>query len=187
LKLLLRVKTSWSNSPSPSTINNYFSLLLFSPPLTSTMMTTIVIKLQLWKELLHYLMEPMWENMGTNSCSNLKVVIGGMMVIDSTIMKTCMSSFSKSPFGFWLNVKICHPHKHAFLQILLMHVYMKWLDPISDYGQSCPIQQTRMQIWIAWIFHASICNSIKGAILIDHFCFKHNISNYKIQIIHHNN
>jgi hypothetical protein len=184
LKLLPRVKTSWSNSPTPFTINNYFSLLLFPPPLTPTMMTTIVVEFQLWKKLLNYLMESMWENMGTNSSSNLKAMIGDMMVIDSTIMTTCMSSFSNP---LWFNVKICHPHKHAFLQILLMHVYMRWFEPESDYGQSCPIQQSTMQICIAWIFHASICNSIKGAILIVHFCFKHNISNNKIQIIHHNN
>jgi hypothetical protein len=41
-------------------------------------------------------MESMWENMGTNSSSNLKAMIGDMMVIDSTIMTTCMSSFSNA-------------------------------------------------------------------------------------------
>jgi hypothetical protein len=83
--------------------------------------------------------------------------------------------FFKSPFGPWLNVKICHPHKHSFLQILFMHVYMRWFDPESDCGQSCHVQQITMQICIAWIFHASICNSIKGAIPIENLCFKHNI------------
>jgi hypothetical protein len=42
LKLLLRIKMSCSNSPSPFTINNCLSPLLSLPPLTPTMMTTMV-------------------------------------------------------------------------------------------------------------------------------------------------
>jgi len=42
LKLLPKAKAFWSNSPFPSTINNCFSPSLFPPPLTPTMMTTIV-------------------------------------------------------------------------------------------------------------------------------------------------
>ncbi len=42
LKLLPKVRISWSNSLSPSVINNYFSPLLFPPPFTSTMMIAII-------------------------------------------------------------------------------------------------------------------------------------------------
>jgi len=61
LKWLLKAKTSWSNSPFPSRINNYFSPLLFPPPLTPTMMTFIIVKLRFWKKLLTFLMESMWK------------------------------------------------------------------------------------------------------------------------------
>jgi hypothetical protein len=42
LKWLPKAKTSWSNSPFPFAINNYFSPLLFPFPLTPTMMTFII-------------------------------------------------------------------------------------------------------------------------------------------------
>jgi hypothetical protein len=45
LKSLPRTKTSQSNSPSPSTINNCFSPLFFPFPLTPTMMIIIIAKL----------------------------------------------------------------------------------------------------------------------------------------------
>ncbi len=76
---------------------------------------------------------------------------------------------------------------HAFLEMLLMHFYIRQFHPQSDCGQSCPIQQITMQICIIWIFHAHICNLIKFAIPIEHFCLKCNLSNSEIQIIHHNN
>ncbi len=44
---------------------------------------------------LNFLMEPMWKNMGTSSGWNAK--IDDIMVIDSIVMTTCMSPFSK-PF-----------------------------------------------------------------------------------------
>ncbi len=92
MKLLLKTKTSWSNSPFTFAINNFFSALLFHVPLTPTMMVTIVKELQFWRKLLNYLMESMWKNIGNNS--GLKWVIDDTMVIDSTIMTTCMSPFS---------------------------------------------------------------------------------------------
>jgi hypothetical protein len=46
------------------------------------------------------------------------------MVVDSIVMTTCISLF-KTPFGLWLNAKIFHLHKHAFLQMLFMHIYMR--------------------------------------------------------------
>ncbi len=74
-------------------------------------------------------------------------------------------TFLKTPFELWFNAKIFHFHKHAFLQMLLMHINIRWFHPQSDCGQNCPIEQIIMQICIAWIFHAPICNSIKGVIL----------------------
>jgi hypothetical protein len=55
---------------------------------------------------------------------------------------------------------------------------MRWFHLKSDCHQRCVVQQITMQICIACIFHAFICNSIKDPIFI---------SNSKMQIIHHNN
>ncbi len=97
-EIIVNKKTSWSNSPLTFAINNYFSPLLFHAPLTPTMMITIVKKLQFWKKLLNSLMESMWKNMGTNL--GLEWVIDDTMVVDSTIMTTCMSSFSNPLLEF---------------------------------------------------------------------------------------
>ncbi len=77
---------------------------------------------------------------------------------------TLFKTFKK----LWPNAKKFYPHKHVFLQMLLMNFYIRWFHPQSDCGQNCLIQQITMQICIAWIFHALICNSIKGAIPIQH-------------------
>jgi hypothetical protein len=58
-------------------------------------------------------MESMWKNMGTNSSWN--VGINDTMVVDSIVMTTCMSPFSKSLLDFDSMQKKFHPHKHAFL------------------------------------------------------------------------
>ncbi len=58
LKLLPESITSWSNSPSPFVINNYFFPLQFPFPFRPTMTIAIVAKLQFWK-LLNSLMESM--------------------------------------------------------------------------------------------------------------------------------
>jgi hypothetical protein len=31
-------------------------------------------------------------------------------------------------------------HKHVFLQMLFMYIYIRWFHPQSDCGQSYPIQ-----------------------------------------------
>ncbi len=80
----------------------------------------------------------------------------------------------KTSFRLWFNAKKFHLHKHAFLQMLLMHFYIMWFHPQSDYDQSYLVQKITMQICIAWIFHDPICNLIKGAIPIKHLCFKCN-------------
>jgi hypothetical protein len=51
-------------------------------------------------------------------------MIGEMMVINSIVMTTCMSIFS-NPLLDFDNVKICDLHKHTFLQILFILVYMR--------------------------------------------------------------
>jgi hypothetical protein len=122
--------------------------------------------------------------MGTNSGWNAR--INDTLVINSIII-TCISPFSKPILDFDSMSKYFHLHKHAFSQMLLMHFYMRRFHSQGDCGQSCPVQQIIMQMCIVWIFHVCICNLIKGAKLIEHFCFKCNISNSKIQIIHDNN
>jgi hypothetical protein len=61
--------------------------------------------------------------MGTNLGSNLKETIGEMMVIDSTIMTTCMSSFSNhlldldsmSKFATLTNTHFCKYYSCMFI------------------------------------------------------------------------
>jgi hypothetical protein len=95
LKLLPKAKTSWSDSYFPSVINSYFSFLLSPTPLTPTMMIEMVTYLQLWIELLNYLLESMWKNIIINLGWNAG--IDNTMVVNSIMMTTCMSPFSK-PF-----------------------------------------------------------------------------------------
>jgi len=81
LELLTKSKTSWSNSPSPSVINNYFSPLLFPFPFTPTIMIAIVAKLQLLKNTFEFSNGIHVKSMGTNS--SLKTVMVDTMVVDS--------------------------------------------------------------------------------------------------------
>ncbi len=98
LKLLPRVRTSRSNSPFPSIINNFFSPLLSPTPLTLITMIVMVANLQLWIELLNFLMESMWNNMGINIGWNAKNY--DIMIVNSILMTTCMSPFSKPLLEF---------------------------------------------------------------------------------------
>jgi hypothetical protein len=133
LKLLLRARTSWSNSHFPFTINNCFSPLLYLPLLTPTMMRTIVIKLWLWRELLNYLMESLWKNIEINSGS--KAMIGDTMIVNSIIMITCMSHFtnhlldlnSMSKNLTFKNILFCKYYSCIF-------IYMRRFDLENDFG-----------------------------------------------------
>jgi hypothetical protein len=104
----------------------------------------------------------MWKNMGPNSDWN--VGIDDTMVVDIIVMTTCMSPFLKPLLDFDSMPKKFHPHKHAFLQMLFVHFYMRRFHFQSDCGQTYPIQQIIIQICITCIFHDPICNLIKGAI-----------------------
>ncbi len=84
LKLLPRRRTFWSNLPFPSTINNFLSPLLSPLPLTPTMMITMVIEFQLWRELMNFLMESMRKNMGINLRPTK--MIDDRMVVNSIII-----------------------------------------------------------------------------------------------------
>ncbi len=57
LKLLPRAIMTWSNSPSPFAINNFFSRLLSPIPFTLMTTTIMVTNLRLWIKLLNSLME----------------------------------------------------------------------------------------------------------------------------------
>ncbi len=171
LKLVPKARTSWSNSHFPFTINNCFSPLLFLP-LTPTMMTTIVVELRLWRELLNYLMESLWKNIETNLGS--KAMIGDTMITNSIVMITCMSHFTNHLLD------LDSMSKFSTFKIIFFanttHAYLyEVIGPWKYCGLNCPIQQITMQICIAWILHAFICNLIKSAIHIEHLCFKHNI------------
>ncbi len=184
LKLLRREITSWSNSPSPISINNYFSPLLFPPPFTPTMMIAIITKLQLWKKLLNSLMESMWKNMETHFGS--KIVISDIMVIDSIVMTTCMSPFSKPLLDFDSMPKFSTFTNMSFC------IYYSYISIWSDLTLRLIVVRATMFNksqckCINWIFHAFICNSIKSAMPIERFRFKRNIFNSKIQIINCNN
>ncbi len=65
----------------------------------------------------------MWKTMGTNLSWN--VGINDTMVVNSIVMKTCMSPFSKPLLDFDLMPKKFTFTNMHFLCKLLMHIYMK--------------------------------------------------------------
>jgi hypothetical protein len=77
----------------------------------------------------------MWKNIEINS--NWNAGIDDTMVIDSIVMTTCMSPFSKPLLDFDSMPKKFHLYKHAFLQMLFMHFYIRRFHLQSDYGQNC--------------------------------------------------
>jgi hypothetical protein len=74
------------------------------------------------------------KNMRINLGWNSK--INNTTVIDSKVMTTCMSPFSKPLLDFGLMPKKIIVTKNALLQMLLMHLYMMQFQPQSDCGQS---------------------------------------------------
>jgi hypothetical protein len=52
-------------------------------------------------------------------------IIYDTMVVDSIVMTTCMSPFSKPLSNFDSMQKKSTQNKHAFLQMLLMHFYIR--------------------------------------------------------------
>ncbi len=126
----------------------------------------------------------MWKNMRTNLGS--KTTIDDTMVVDSTIMTTCMSSFSNPLLDF--------DSMLVFLTFTNMF-FFKYCSCISIWGNltlkviviKVALSNKSQYKYAACIFHVSICNSIRGAIPIEHLCFKCNNFNSKIQITHCNN
>jgi hypothetical protein len=62
-------------------------------PLTPMMMETLVTYFQVRIKLLNPLMESMWKNIGISASWNAR--IDDTMVVNSIVMITCMSRFSK--------------------------------------------------------------------------------------------
>jgi hypothetical protein len=79
-------------------------------------------------------MESMWKNMEINLGWNAG--IDDIMVVNSMWWRHACHPF-KTSFRLWFNAKIFHLHKHAFLQMLFMHFYIRQFHPQSDCGQSC--------------------------------------------------
>ncbi len=150
LKLFPMVITSLSNSIFPSTIDNYFSPLLSPPLITIIMRTTRVAKAQDWTKVLNSLIESMWKNIKTNFGS--KGRIEDTTIVNSIVMMIGMSTFSQPFLEF------------DFMPKFSTFTYMPICKPIS-----C-IQ----------IFQTFGGNGIKGAIPIEHLCFKCNIPNFTI-------
>ncbi len=107
--------------------------LFFPPPHTPIMMTTIVVKLQLWREFFNYITESLWKSIKTNSSS--KAMIGDTMIINSIVMIICMSHFTNHLWDLDLVSKILtfktflfESTTHAYLYEVIWPWEWLWLE-----------------------------------------------------------
>jgi hypothetical protein len=82
-------------------------------------MREMVAKVQLWREVLNSLMESMWKYIKTNYGWKPKL---NMIIIDSTMMTTCMPIFSNF---FWIfNLSQNFPPWHRFHFVKTVHAVL---------------------------------------------------------------